>query len=131
MKNGGEVVSIFDIIQTFSVYEPLNELSLQIIGRLEPEHFLNLKDEELEEAGMLFLKMKIGYKLQQFSFDEDSFYKRLEKNISFKEKNRVDLKTLLKQLAETYNIYLSPLEQIALRNVIYKKSMKDGSLSAD
>lgn len=63
MRNGGEQVSIFDLLQTFSQLEPINELSLQIIGRLEPEHFLTLNDEELEQAGMQFLKMKITYKL--------------------------------------------------------------------
>ena len=63
MKHGGELVSIFDLLQTFSMLEPINELSLQIIGRLEPEHFLTLNDEDLEQAGMLFLKMKITYKL--------------------------------------------------------------------
>lgn len=64
LEHGGDLVSVFDLIETFCHLEPANELTLQIIGRLEPEHFLALHDEQLEQAGLLFLKMKVSYKLQ-------------------------------------------------------------------
>lgn len=38
---------------------------------------------------------------------------------------------MLQRLADNFNIYLSPLEQIALRNVIFRRGAKVGALSQD
>lgn len=57
--------------------------------------------------------MKIYFKLQQFGYDEESFYGKImedsiDKGIDYEQK--INLLTLLNKLADIYQIYFTPEE---------------------
>jgi len=44
--------------------QPVSELTIKIIVKLQPERFEQLNDKELEEQCMESIRMKVSYKLQ-------------------------------------------------------------------
>jgi len=120
MRKGGDEVCIFEINELIGKYQPMSNLSLKILERLQPAQLDFVPATQIEEAYLKFAQMKVTSKLSKLHFDEHLFFSYITSK-----SNEITLDNLLLQLANKFKLFFSVPEQIAIRNVLLPDSRNE------
>lgn len=114
-RTGGKVANVFDLCELIAKLYPINDMSFRILDKLIPTLLGVEESEKPEEKCLEISKMKLTDKLAKMNFDSLKFFEILDP----KGKNTLELESLFTELGDSFKVFFTVEEQLAVRNELF------------